>query len=157
MKCGNSSPSHSGGCKPCHKFTEKETQMMLYAQYGSFVVVNYLAIKAIPKLYVGAFALGATNEFAAMHDFQLHFGKSEDRWGSKKFLSDCGGGCAALIGVISGINVSKTQGFLVGAAFYASHISHQATILVPVTAFVAGQKAVNTIHSAFFQEKPCHE
>jgi hypothetical protein len=55
--------------------------------------------------------------------------------------------------VISGINVSKTQGFLVGAAFYASHISHQATILVPVTAFVAGQKAVNTIHSAFFQEK----
>jgi len=77
--------------------------------------------------------------------------------GSKKFLSDCGGGCAALVGVISGINVSKTQGSLVGAAFYASHISHQATILVPVTAFVAGQKAVNTIHSAFFQEKPCHE
>jgi len=84
MKCGSHSPCHSGGCKPCNEFTENEAQMMLYAQYALFVVVNYLAIKAIPKLYVGASALGATNEFAAMHDFQLLFGKSEDRWGLKK-------------------------------------------------------------------------
>ncbi|NRA89818.1 MAG: hypothetical protein HRU43_01600 [Simkaniaceae bacterium] len=137
------STCHLGGHSPCEDLSKEQEKYMQIAQVGSFLIVNYLAAKAIPKLYAGAFALGAAHEYAAQNDYPSLLGKCDDRWVSKKYLNDCGGGCAALIGVISGINVSKLQGFIVGAAFYASHISHQATILVPVTGFVAGQKAVN--------------
>jgi len=145
MSCSHATSCHKGACKPCHGFTQSEKQAMRNAQYASFLIVNYLAITAIPKLYMGMFAFGAVHELAAKYEFKTLFGQVEDRWGSDKLLDNCAGGCAALIGVISGINVSKVQGFIVGAAFYASHIHHQAHILVPVTAFVAGQKAANFV------------
>lgn len=148
-KCGG---GICGGSKLPPKTLSSEQKSMLGIQLLSFVIINSIAIKVMPKVYSSSFALGFSNElfasFKKTRSFTL-FSKVENRWSSSEFLNDCGGGCASLIGVISGLNVSKIQGFILGSAFYASHISHQATILCPATGFVAGQQAASLIAEKF--------
>ena len=141
-----------GGSVPPPKTLSSEQKNMFGIQLLSFIIINSIAIKVMPKVYSSSFALGFANElfasFKQTHSFTL-FSKVENRWSNSKFLNECGGGCASLIGVISGLNVSKIQGFILGSAFYASHISHQATILCPATGFVAGQQAASLIAEKF--------